>query len=126
VAPPNYNKPPAIQFTSDSDHEEDTPTSKEADFFIWSRSMAQSLPSINLPVETWVDIYAATGIVAGTKLIIQNTGSSVVKLVESATEPLVDTGYNSLPTREFFTNADANVGAWAKSKTGGSLQVEEA
>ena len=88
--------------------------------------MAQSLPSVNLPVETWVDIYAATGIVAGTKLIIQNTGSSVVKLVESATEPLVDTGYNSLPTREFFTNADANVGAWAKSKTGGSLQVEEA
>ncbi len=87
--------------------------------------MAQSLPPVNLPVETWVDIYSATSIVAGTKLIIQNTGSSEVKFVESATEPLNDTGYNSLPTREFFTNADANVGAWAKSKTGGSLQVEE-
>ncbi len=87
--------------------------------------MAQSLPIVNLPVEKWVDIYADTGITVGTKLIIQNTGSSEVKLVESATEPLINTGYNSLPTREFFTNADANVGAWAKSKTGGSLQVEE-
>ena len=86
--------------------------------------MATSLPSVNLPVETWVDLYASTGITAGTQLIIQNTGSSVVRLVESATEPTYSNGFNSLPEREFFTNTNANVGAWAKSKTGGSLQVE--
>lgn len=88
--------------------------------------MAQSLPTVNLPVETWVDIYAATGIVAGTQLIIQNTGSSTVRLVESATKPTSSIGFNSLPEREYVTNKTANVGFWAKSKTGGSLQVEEA
>jgi hypothetical protein len=88
--------------------------------------MAQSLLPVNLPVETWIDIYAATGITAGTQLIIQNTGSSEVKLVESATEPLNNTGYNSLSPRDFFTNSSTNVGGWAKSKTGGTLQVEEA
>ena len=87
--------------------------------------MAQSLPPVNLPVETWVDVYAETGITVGTKLIVQNTGSSSVKLVESASMPLGSTGSNALPTREFFTNVDANIGAWAKSKTGGTLQVEE-
>ena len=88
--------------------------------------MATSLPPVRLPPNVWVDIYAETGIVTGTKLIIQNTGSSEADLVESATIPdSPTTGYNSIPTREFFTNADANVGAWAKSKTGGKLQVEE-
>ena len=89
--------------------------------------MATSLPSVRLPVNTWVDLYAATGITAATKLIIQNTGSSEVILVESATEPQQSTtGFNSLVTRDFFTNNAGNVGAWALSKTGGKLQVEEA
>ena len=82
--------------------------------------MPQSLPSVNLPVETWVDLYAATGITTGIQLIIQNTGSSVVKLVESATKPTSTTGFNSLPEREYVTNVDSNIGSWAKSKTGGS------
>lgn len=88
--------------------------------------MAQSLPPVNLPVETWVDIYAATGITVGTKLIVQNTGSSAVSLVESASAPLVGTGSNELLPRVFFTNVNGNIGAWVKSKTGGKLQVEEA
>ena len=88
--------------------------------------MAQSLPPVNLPVETWVDIYEATGITVGTKLIVQNTGSSAASLVESATVPLVGTEYNELLPRLFFTIVAGNIGAWVKSKTGGTLQVEEA
>lgn len=89
--------------------------------------MATSLPSVRLPANTWVDIYDETGITAGTQLIIQNSGSSEVILVESATEPNTNTtGSNSLPTRNFFTNAASNVGAWAYTETGGKLQVEEA
>ena len=88
--------------------------------------MATSLPPVTLQPEIWLDIYAETGIFAGTQITIQNTGSSVVKLVESATEPAVGSGFNSLPEREYVINETANVGAWAKSKTGGTLQVEEA
>ncbi len=89
--------------------------------------MATSLPRVILPVNTWVDLYDATSIVAGTQLIIQNTGSSEVELVESATEPNTNTtGFNSLVEREYLTNAASNVGSWAYSATGGSLQVEEA
>ncbi len=49
--------------------------------------MATSLPSVTIPFNTWVDIYAETGITVGAQLIIQNIGSSEAKLVESATEP---------------------------------------
>jgi hypothetical protein len=89
--------------------------------------MATSLPRVNLPVNTWVDLYAETGIAVGTQIIVQNTGSSEVNLVESATTPNTNTtGFNSLVERMFFTNASGNVGAWAYTSDGGSLQVEEA
>jgi len=87
--------------------------------------MAQSLPSVEIPFNTWVDLYDATGIVVGTKIIIQNIGSAEVDLVESATVPTAAIGKNTLPPREFFTNTAANVGAWAFSGTGSTLQVEE-
>ena len=88
--------------------------------------MATSLPSVTIPINTWVDLYDATGIVAGTQLIIQNIGSSEVILVESSTQPTSATGHNSLPPREYLTNSASNVGAWAFSDLGTTLQVEEA
>ncbi len=88
--------------------------------------MPTSLPRVNLPANVWVDLYAATGITAGIKLRVQNAGSSEVLLVESATKPITSsTGSNPLPTREFYTNKSGNVGAWAYTSDGGSLQVEE-
>ena len=89
--------------------------------------MATSLTPVELPRNTWVDIYDATGILAGTQVIIQNTGSSEVDLTESATQPGIDDGtlgINKIPPRVYFTNLAANVGAWAYSQTGSTLQVE--
>lgn len=94
--------------------------------------MATSLLPVTLPGNTFVDLYAATGIVVGTKLLIQNTGSSEALLTESLAEPssINAVGFNSIPPRLFLTNDDtavgANVGAWAFAKTGSTLQVEEA
>lgn len=88
--------------------------------------MATSLPQVVIPLNTWIDIYAETGITAGTQIIIQNTGSGEVKLSESAAAPSLTTGHNKLVTRGFFTNDTGNVGAWAFAKTGTVLQVEEA
>ena len=87
--------------------------------------MATSLSPVTIPGNIWVDLYAETGILVGTKIIVQNSGSSEVKLTESAGQPpLTNVGVNPLRVRDFFTNIDGNVGAWAFSDTGTTLQVE--
>lgn len=88
--------------------------------------MATSLPSVTIPLNTWVDLYSDTGISIGTQLIIQNIGSSEAILVESASQPTPSIGHNTIPVRSYLTNAASAVGAWAFSETGTTLQVEEA
>ena len=88
--------------------------------------MATSLPPVTLTDNVWVDLYDVTGIVVGTQLIIQNIGSSEALLSESASEPTTVSGYNIIPTRTYLTNTTANIGAWAFSENGTTLQVEEA
>ncbi|HHZ69085.1 MAG TPA: hypothetical protein EYN54_02120 [Methylococcaceae bacterium] len=88
--------------------------------------MSTSLPPVILPRNVWVDIYAETGIAAGTKLIIQNIGRDETVLTESATQPTSGYGLNKLPSRQYVTNEASNVGAWAYSSRGTKLQVEEA
>ena len=88
--------------------------------------MAHSLPSVVLPSRTWVDIYSETGITTGTKLIIQNLGTSNVRLVESSTRPLLTDGYNVISEKSFLESADTPIGVWAYAHSGVSLQVEEA
>lgn len=43
--------------------------------------------NVNVPANSWVNLNAATGIVAGSGCTIQNVGSSFIRLQESATEP---------------------------------------
>lgn len=88
--------------------------------------MATSLPPVILPRNKWVDLYAETGIVTGTQIILQNIGKDEVILTESATEPTSGYGHNKIPSREFFTNDSGSVGAWAYTSRGSKLQVEEA
>lgn len=88
--------------------------------------MATSLPSVTIPLNTWVDLYAETGIPVGTQIIVQNIGSSEAVLTESATIPNSAIGSNSIPVRKYLTNEASNVGAWAFSGTGTTLQVEGA
>lgn len=90
--------------------------------------MATSKPPITLPTNTWVDIYDATGITVGVQIILQNTGSNVVILSESATEPDVKfntTGFNKVIPDEFLISDTAPIGIWAYAKAGSRLQVEE-
>jgi hypothetical protein len=88
--------------------------------------MATSLPFVTLPSNTWVDLCAATGLDPGKLLIVQNIGSSVTFLVESATQPANSSGYNVLCPREYAASAAFNVGSWALSELGTTLQVEKA
>ncbi len=88
--------------------------------------MAQSLPSVKLESKEWVDLYDATGIVVGTQIIIQNIGDSNVRLVEAASQPSLNGGYNLVVGKNYSTSATAPIGAWAYSHEGTLLQVEEA
>lgn len=87
--------------------------------------MATSLTPVTLPPGIWVDLYAATGIVLGTQLTTQNTGSSPAQLSESLAEPISTTGRNNINVDDFLKSAVTPVGVWAISRLGTILQVEE-
>lgn len=88
--------------------------------------MATSLTPVTLPANTWIDLYDDTGISVGVQLIIQNIGSDEARLSESAVEPISTTGYNNLLLNTYLTSTSTPVGAWAISRLGTTLQVEEA
>jgi hypothetical protein len=89
--------------------------------------MAELLPPIPLEPNVWVDLYDATGIPVGTKLMVQHlVASKRARLVESTTMPTLDTGFNLIKDYEFMFNEVGAVGAWAMSTGHSRLQVEEA
>lgn len=88
--------------------------------------MATSLPPVDLPKNTWVDLYAQTGISVGTRIIVQNTGKDDAFLTESPIEPIQGTGFNKIQPLQYLTNSTSPVGAWALSGRGTTLQVEVA
>lgn len=94
--------------------------------------MADTLPDVSLPANAWVDLYAATGIIVGTKVNIHNKGASRITVAVSAAEPIsielgvflapVGSGASSIPLQ----NDDGDSGLWAYSQSGGSVNVEVA
>ncbi len=77
--------------------------------------MSDTLPNIAIPKGTWVDVYALTGIIVGTKLNVENTGTCDVYLAVQATQPDPDHNeYNILKrTGPKMTNHAGDSGAWA-------------
>ena len=89
--------------------------------------MADTLANIILTENAWVDLYATTSIAIGTKLRIQNVGSSNVKLHTGATTPDADAGYVIMQPLENYMNYTGESGAWAMSVTSkGQINVSEA
>lgn len=88
--------------------------------------MAQSLPSIKIQPNAWIDLYAESGITVGVQLIMQNIGGGEAILSESVLIPTDIVGHNTIVPRSYLTNSASSVGAWAYSSTGTTLQVEEA
>lgn len=80
--------------------------------------MADTLDNVNLSTDTWVDLYAATGISVGEPICVENVGASDVLLVVSATEPdETPDGYNVLKRDgDPLCNSKGDAGAWAISK----------
>lgn len=76
--------------------------------------MADTLPNIPLPANTWVDLYAESGITPGTQILTQNIGASNIRLHASLAEPTVE-GYRRAAAGQEAINDAGDSGAWAYS-----------
>lgn len=83
-----------------------------------------TLPPVDVPARTMVDINAATGIGSGLALQIQNVLGGVAWLIESTLEPdfNVVSGDKLVPDEILVNDAGAEI-VWAYSSTGCTLQV---
>lgn len=79
--------------------------------------MPDTLPNITIPKNTWVNLYAESGIDVGKQLTINNVGASDVFIVVSATMPTDETAYTvALKPRDLpFINNVGDSGLWAFS-----------
>ncbi len=85
--------------------------------------MPDTLPNVILPVGVWVDLYAATGIDVGTRILVQNIGHCDVYLVAQAAEPVDDTARQVLTRSQYAINDLGDDGAWAFCTGGGGVNV---
>lgn len=69
------------------------------------------------------NLYAATGIAAGTQIRVQNQSEQLLTLADSSAGLARDATGDCLTVRPFesATNAASATGAWAKAETGNCL-----
>ena len=83
--------------------------------------MPDTIDNVEIPANTWVDIYAnaaviAAGLTVGTQIKVQVVNGGPVRLVASASKPTTDTGFNILtPSNDVWQNETGDSGAWVYS-----------
>ena len=91
--------------------------------------MPDNLPHLPIPTNTWVDLYAFSGITVGQPLIVENAGTCDIYLAVQATKPDNDhDAYNILKRDDDIrlTNNLGDAGAWAFCNTSkGLISVAE-
>jgi len=92
--------------------------------------MSDSLPNVELDPQTWVDLNNASGIAAGTALIIQNLSDNEIRVVRKTSgTPVISDGYNAATeagTVGSWVNTDAgDPTVWAYSKLRAQLNVQD-
>ena len=89
--------------------------------------MADTLPNVVLPANTWVDLYAATGVPVGTAIGVSNIGVNDIQLTVAAAQPPIGFDAFDILQRKNgvrLRNSDGDSGAWAFSpQYGGKVQV---
>ncbi len=89
--------------------------------------MSLTLPNVTLPSDTWVNLYTATGLSVGKKLLLQNLGSSNIRLTTKETAPAAGDGFKRVESGQQATNESGSTGEWVLSPIiGGEINVSEA
>lgn len=93
--------------------------------------MPDTLQNIKLPSNTWTDLYAASGVVVGVQIAVQNLSDVEVKLHTSLTAPSAtdarndDTGsFSRLKSYQESVNDSGDSGAWAYAHSDGLVNVK--
>jgi len=84
------------------------------------------MPNVTLPPETWVDLYAVSGVTVGTQIDVVNITPNDARVVESATQPTgSDDFIPVLFNGNIARNSTGSAGAWALCVGGGAVDVRE-
>ena len=85
-----------------------------------------TLANIVLPANTWVDIYAASGVTVGVQINVENLGSQVVYLNAGAAQPTDQAAFRAVRPGSEKLNDTGDAGAWAFSPVeSGLINVKE-
>lgn len=85
--------------------------------------MSDTLPNIILPPQTWVDLYAQSGINVGLQILAQNIGVCDVYLTTQTIQPSDDSAHQIIKRGQFAINDAGDSGAWAYCRMGGLINV---
>lgn len=78
--------------------------------------MPDNLPDVPILSGVALDLYAATGIVVGVKIEVQNIGCSDINLYSQLASPSVGDGHELISRGEYMENDEGDSGAWAISQ----------
>lgn len=85
------------------------------------------MANVILPAETYVDLYAATGITVGTVIKVVNLTPNTVQLFSTAAIPAPGDDVFALPFRSNGVENDSgDSGAWARCVSRGAVDVKTA
>ena len=85
--------------------------------------MPDTLQNIRLTAQTWINIYAESGITVGDQILVQNIGVCDVYLTSQAAQPTEYTAYQMIERSQFSINDQGDAGAWAYCHSGGLINV---
>lgn len=92
--------------------------------------MANSIPLVELPPNTWVNVYAATGIAVGAALLaaVSNTKSGVISAISLNEPATVNLGVPMPPKSSGLQTAvtTGSSGFWVYSTTKSWIAVQDA
>ena len=92
-------------------------------FIFKGNKMANTIANIKTTSNTWVDVYALTGISVGTPLLIQNVGVAGVTVNISPTLP-TDVDGEVIPSLGYVAVEAAASGCWAYANRDVPLAVQ--
>lgn len=93
--------------------------------------MADTIQNIKLTANTWIDLYAASGITVGAQIVAENLTAIPAKLHTSAAQPTAtdaqsdeNGSFSALLAYGEEVNKSGDSGAWAYSHSDGLLNVK--